>query len=61
MPSIPSIASGQFLLYAMYDIADEVDLGDVERSVRARSNEGGRISRLHLERQRTRSLSPTRR
>jgi hypothetical protein len=53
MPSIPGIASGQLLLYAIYDVADEADLGVVERVVRARTNADERISRLQLERQRT--------
>ena len=53
MPLTPRIASGQLLLYAIYDVADEADLATIERVVRARSNVGERISRLQLERQRT--------
>ena len=53
MPPIPGIASGQLLLYTIYDVADEADLATIERVVRARSNAGERISRLQLERQRT--------
>jgi hypothetical protein len=53
MSPIPSIASGQLLLYAIYDVADEADLVAVERVVRARSSAGDRISRLQLDRQRT--------
>jgi hypothetical protein len=53
MSPIPGIASGQLLLYAIYDVADEADLAVVERVVRARSSAGERISRLQLERQRT--------
>ncbi|HUP76386.1 MAG TPA: hypothetical protein VM282_25345 [Acidimicrobiales bacterium] len=53
MSSIPGIASGQLLLYAIYDVADEADLVAVERVVRARSSAGDRISRLQLDRQRT--------
>jgi hypothetical protein len=51
--SIPGIAAGQLLLYAIYDIADEADLERIERVVRSRTSEGERISRLQLERQRT--------
>src|SRR5688500_10781552 len=53
MPPTPGIASGQLLLYAIYDVADEADLATIERVVRARSHVGERISRLQLERQRT--------
>ena len=54
MSSIPAIVSGQLLIYAIYDVADEADLVKVERVVRARpSVDGERITRLQLERQRT--------
>jgi len=53
--ALPSaIASGQLLIYAIYDVADEADLVKVERAVRANSTAAGeRISRLQLDRQRT--------
>ena len=50
MPPIPAIVSGQLLIYAIYDVADEADLVKVERVVRARpSVDGERITRLQLE------------
>jgi hypothetical protein len=51
--SIPDIASGQVLVYSIYDVAEEADLARIERVVRSRTTEGEHISRLQLERQRT--------
>jgi hypothetical protein len=54
MAPLPGIASGQVLLYAIFDVADEADLPAVEAILRrAADTSPAQVRRLQLERQRS--------
>jgi hypothetical protein len=47
-----TVASGQILLYRLFDIAENVDLAAVERELRSAVVSGSGVARLRLQRQR---------
>lgn len=47
-----TVATGQILLYRLFDVADSVDLAAVERELRSAKGSGDGVARLRLHRQR---------